>query len=157
MKKKKFELKVPMDFLDFIQLCNKHSVEYLVIGGYAVSIYGYPRSTKDMDVCIKRSEVNARKMIDVLNEFGFGSLGINVEDFLKFENFTQLGQPPLRIDIINELQGLDFDVAFENRKEVLIDEVVFNFIGYNDLLKLKELAGRPQDIADISKLKNRNK
>jgi hypothetical protein len=110
-----------------------------------------------MDICIKRSEDNSQKMIEVLNEFGFGSLGLKADDFLKFENFTQLGHPPLRIDIVNELNGLDFDKAYNNKKEVLIDKVVFNFIGYNDLIRLKELAGRPQDIADISKLKNRNK
>lgn len=151
------QINLEEDFLDFIALCNVYEVKYLIIGGYAVSIHGYPRSTKDMDVCIQLSEENAQKMIRVINDFGFGSLNLTKEDFLKSDFITQLGYEPLRIDILNDLDGVSFDDAWQNKKVVNIAGVPVNFIGYNELLKVKEKAGRPQDIADISKLKPRNK
>ncbi len=82
-----------------MKLCNKYEVEYLVIGGYAASVHGYPRSTKDFDVCIKISEENAQKMVEVIKDFGFESLKLNKNDFLKRDFITQLGNEPVRIDI----------------------------------------------------------
>lgn len=144
------------DFLDFIKLCNQHQVKYLVIGGYAVSIHGYPRSTKDMDICIQLSEDNALKMLTVVKDFGFASLKLTKADFLKKHYIIQLGYEPLRIDIINDLDGVSFDIAWKNRKEVKIMDVLIHFIGYHELLIVKQKAGRPQDLADINKLKKRN-
>jgi predicted nucleotidyltransferase len=151
------KLNLETDFIDFLKLCNKYEVEYLVIGGYAVSIHGYPRSTKDLDVCIKISEANAKKMVYVINEFGFESLKLKEEDFSRRDFITQLGQEPVRIDILNDLNGVPFEFAWKNRKEINFEGCKINFIGYNELLKVKEKAGRPQDLADISKLKSRNK
>ena len=145
------------DFLDFIRLCNNYNVKYLVIGGYAVAIYGYPRLTKDLDVCIQVSEENAGKMTQVINDFGLGSLKLKKEDFLTKDFVTQLGYPPVRIDILNDLDAVSFDDAWKKRIVVTISDVAINFIGYDELLKVKEMAGRKQDIADIEKLKKRNK
>ena len=155
MKKKQISLEG--DFLDFVNLCNKHNLRYLVIGGYAVSIHGYPRSTKDMDICIELSEANAEKMVLVINDFGFGLLNLTKYDFLVPHYFTQLGYEPIRIDIMNDIDGVDFVEAWENKKIVRMGDIDFNFIGYNELLKVKAKAGRPQDLADIHKLKQRNK
>lgn len=151
------KLKIETDFVDFIKLCNKYEVEYLVIGGYAVSIHGYPRSTKDFDICIKISEENAMKMVRVIKDFGFASLKLTKEDFLKRDFITQLGHEPVRIDILNDLDGVPFEEAWINKRVVDFEGSKINFIGYAELLKVKEKAGRPQDIADISKLKSRNK
>ena len=150
-------LKLETDFIDFVKLCNKYEVEYLVIGGYAVSIHGYPRSTKDFDVCIKISEENASKMVHVIKDFGFASLKLTKEDFLKKDFITQLGHEPVRIDILNDLDGVLFEQAWLNKKVMDFEGSKINFIGYYEVLKVKEKAGRPQDIADISKLKSRNK
>lgn len=151
------KLRLETDFIDFVNLCNKYEVEYLVIGGYAVSIHGYPRSTKDFDVCIKISEENAKKMVQVLDDFGFASLRLTKEDFLKRDVIIQLGHEPVRIDILNDLDGVPFDRAWANKRVVVFEGESINFIGYDDLLEVKKKAGRPQDIADISKLKSRNK
>ena len=145
------------DIIEFIELCNKHEVKYLVIGGYAVSIHGHPRSTKDIDVCIEMSERNASKMVQVINDFGFGSLQLNKDDFLKRDSIVQLGFPPLRIDILNDLDGVPFEEAWQNRKVVSFEKVLVNFIGYNDLLIVKQKTGRPQDMADVDNLIKRNK
>jgi predicted nucleotidyltransferase len=153
--KKKFKLE--NDFLEFLQLCNKHFVKYLVIGGYAVSIHGYPRYTKDLDICIELSDENAKKMVQVLKDFGMASLKLTEEDFKRKNFFTQLGYEPLRIDILNDMDSVPFEEAWKNKKVVEYEGITINFIGYAELLKLKEKAGRPQDMADIEKLKSRNK
>ncbi len=145
------------DFVDFVKLCNLHKVKYLVIGGYAVSIHGYPRSTKDLDVLIQLSEENAEKMKNVIDDFGFASLKLKKEDFLKPDFVTQLGHEPIRIDILNAIDGLDYEEAWKNRKMVSYEGEPIPFIGYNELLKIKTIAGRPQDLADINKLEKRNK
>ncbi|HET7116666.1 MAG TPA: nucleotidyltransferase [Hanamia sp.] len=145
------------DIIEFIELCNKHEVKYLIIGGYAVSVHGYPRSTKDIDVCIEMSERNAAKMVRVINDFGFSSLKLNKEDFLKRDLIMQLGFPPLRIDILNDLDGVPFEEAWQNKKIVSLENVPVNFIGYNELIIVKQKAGRPQDIADVDKLTKKNK
>ncbi len=151
------KLKLESDFIDFVKLCNEYELEYLVIGGYAVSIHGYPRSTKDFDICIKISEANAEKMVSVIKDFGLESLKLIKEDFLKRDFITQLGHEPLRIDILNDLDGVAFQQAWINKRIIDFEGTKINFIGYHELLKVKEKAGRPQDIADISKLKSRNK
>ena len=151
------KINLEKDIIEFIELCNKHNIKYLVIGGYAVSIHGYPRSTKDIDVCIEMSDANASNMVQVINEFGFGSLKLSKEDFLRKDFITQLGFPPLRIDILNDLSGVSFEEAWKNKKVVSFENVPINFIGYNDLLIVKKNAGRPQDLADVDKLEKRNK
>ena len=151
------KLNLEADFVDFVNLCNKYEVEYLVIGGYAVSFHGYPRATKDLDICIKISEENAIKMLQVINDFGFASLNLTKEDFLQRDLIIQLGHEPVRIDIINDLTGVPFEKAWENKKEIVFEGVTINFIGYTDLIKVKENSGRPQDVADVSKLKSRKK
>ncbi len=93
----KMRINLEKDIIEFVELCNKHEVKYLVIGGYAVSIHGHPRSTKDIDVCIEMSEKNASKMVQVINDFGFSSLKLNKEDFLKRDSIIQLGFPPLEL------------------------------------------------------------
>jgi len=149
--------KLEKDFLDFISLCNQYNVKYLVVGGFAVAIHGYPRYTKDLDVSIEISEDNAEKIMKVINDFGLSSLRLTKEDFLK-ENFvTQLGHEPVRIDILNDLDVVTFEEAWKNRKIVTMFDVPINFIGLEELLKVKAKAGRKQDIADIDKLKKRNK
>jgi len=89
------------DFVDFIELLNAHQVEYMVVGAHALAFHGRPRHTGDLDIWIKPSSANADKMVKVLKDFGFGSLDLTKEDFIKKNNITQLGYPPLRIDILN--------------------------------------------------------
>lgn len=145
------------DFEDFISLCNDYELEYLVIGGFAVSIHGYPRTTKDLDICINKTEENAKKVLAILKDFGFGSLNLKLEDFLKDDMIAQLGYPPIRIDILNDLNGIDFNIAFNNKRIVSMNGIPTNFIGYNELLLNKRKSGRDQDLLDIKKLQERNK
>jgi len=124
--------KLENDFIDFVELCNKYEVEYLIIGGYAVSIHGYPRSTKDLDIGIKISEDNAEKMVQVINDFGLASLKLTKNDFLKRDFITQLGHEPVRIDILNDIDGVPFEQAWKNKKIIEYEGKPINFIGYAD-------------------------
>ena len=110
-----------------------------------------------MDVCINKTEENAKKVLAILKDFGFGSLNFKTEDFLKDDMIAQLGYPPVRIGILNDLNGIDFNFAYKNKRVVGMNGIPTNFIGYNDLLYNKEKAGRDQDLLDIKKLKERNK
>jgi hypothetical protein len=141
------------DFRDFIELLNKHEVNYLVVGGLAVNRYGYSRNTGDMDIWIKNSEPNAIKMTDVIKDFGFGSLDISIDDFLSEGQVVQLGFPPMRIDIMQTLSGVDFEEAYLGKSVVSDEGVNINFIGINELIKNKEITGRYKDLADAEALK----
>jgi predicted nucleotidyltransferase len=141
------------DFKEFIQLLIKNKAEYLIVGGYAVGIHGYPRYTGDLDIWLNSTAENAALILKSVNEFGFSSFKLTQEDFIKPGNVVQLGYPPLRIDLLTEIDGVTFNECFENRKMVAIDGLIVNFIGYSDLLKNKKESGRPKDIGDIDNLK----
>jgi len=89
----------------------------MIVGAHALAYHGRPRHTGDLDIWIKPSPKNASRMIAVLNDFGFGSLGLTEQDFLKDNYVTQLGYPPLRIDILNAISGVEFDEAYSNKVE----------------------------------------
>jgi len=140
------------DFREFIQSLNGNHVRYLVIGGYAVALHGYPRYTKDIDIWIEMSPDNAARMVKALEQFGFGSLGLQAADFLVPDQIIQLGYPPNRIDLITTPPGVDFETCYASRVEVVIDDVTVNFIDLENLKKNKQAAGRLQDLADLQNL-----
>jgi hypothetical protein len=140
------------DFKEFIALLNKHDVKYLVVGGYAVAIHGYPRYTKDLDVWIALSPGNADKMLMVLNDFGFGELELTAEDFTKSDQIIQLGYPPNRIDIITSLTGINFNDSYENRLVIDLGDIEILVIDRDNLKKNKLATGRLQDLADAENI-----
>ena len=140
------------DFEDFIVLLNQHNVDYMVVGGYALAFHGKPRHTGDLDIWIDISDDNAGKMVRVIKEFGMSSLGLERMDFLKAGVITQIGYPPLRIDILNEIDGVDFKEAYPNKLIIDVEGLPVNYIGLNDLIKNKQVSGRRQDISDVNEL-----
>lgn len=141
------------DFKEFVKLLIDHKVEYLIVGGYAVGIHGHPRYTGDLDVWINPTLENANKVVKCVNDFGFGSFNLTSQDFIKEENVIQFGYPPLRIDILTSIDGVNFGDCILNKKDVEIDGMLVHFIGLVDLLKNKKESGRPRDIDDIENLK----
>lgn len=111
------------DFKEFIESLNANAVRYLVIGSYAVAFHGYPRYTKDIDIWIEMNPANAANMMQALEQFGFGSLGLKAADFLAPDQIIQLGYPPNRIDIITTPPGVEFEHCYNTRVEVDIDSV----------------------------------
>mgnify|MGYP001313642924 CR=1 FL=1 len=145
---------INQDFREFIALLNAKGVKYLVIGGYAVAFHGYPRYTKDIDFWIWLNEQNAARMIEVLADFGFASLGIHKEDFLNKNMVIQLGYPPNRIDLLTDLEGVDFEVCYERRQQIDIEGLMVNFIDAENLIITKRISGRMQDLVDAEKLES---
>jgi predicted nucleotidyltransferase len=140
------------DFKEFIQSLNDNRVRYLVVGGYAVAFHGHPRYTKDIDIWIELGAENAANLIKALEQFGFGSLGLQESDFLAPNQVIQLGQPPNRIDLLCSVSGLEFAACYDSRVTVEIDGVPVSFIDLENLRKNKAASGRLQDLADLENL-----
>ena len=140
------------DFKEFIESLNDNGVRYLVVGGYAVAFHGHPRYTKDIDIWIEMTPENAAKVVNALDQFGFGSLGLKEADFLVPDQIIQLGYPPNRIDLMSTLPGVDFSTCYSSRIQIEVDEVPVNFINLDNLKKNKKASSRHQDLADLENL-----
>jgi hypothetical protein len=140
------------DFRDFVELFTANDVRFLIVGGYAVAAHGLPRYTGDLDAWVWVSSENASKVVRSLEAFGFSNLGLTADDFDEPDRVVQLGDPPYRIDILTSIEGVEFDDAWERRVVLDLDGVKVPFIGRDDLLTNKRVAGRPQDIADVERL-----
>jgi hypothetical protein len=140
------------DFKEFIALLNQNKVDYLVVGGYAVAIHGHPRYTKDLDIWVWVERQNAEHIMAALSDFGFSSLELSAEDFLIKGYVIQLGQPPFRIDILTQVDGLEFEDCYPDKLVVDIEGVSVNFIDLENLKKNKLASGRFQDLADLENL-----
>lgn len=147
------------DFLDFIKLLNKHSVEYMIVGGYAVGFYGYPRYTGDMDIWINTSEDNANKMLVVMKEFGVVIPGLTKEDFMRDTDLSgvNFGREPLRIDILSSIDGVKFYECYPNKLVTDFEGVAMNYISFNDLKKNKLSTGRGKDKVDVEEIEKKMK
>jgi predicted nucleotidyltransferase len=144
------------DFNELLSVFNAHRVKYLVVGGYAVSFHAQPRATKDIDLFIKPDTANAKSVFTALAEFGAPMEGLTTEDFSQRGKFFRMGREPVAVDILTEIDGIDFDAAWENRVEGVIDTpsgLKAYFISGADLIAAKIAAGRPQDIADAEALR----
>ncbi|MBU2509860.1 hypothetical protein KJ966_00905 [bacterium] len=150
MKLEKFELS--RDFEDFIRLLNHHKVRFLIVGGYSVAFHGYPRYTKDIDLLIAVDSENAQKMVQVINDFGFASLGLKEDDFLETEMIIQIGMEPNRVDILCGITGFQFNDYYEKREEFVNNDLTLPFVNKEGLTQLKMLAGRTKDLADLEEL-----
>ena len=140
------------DFREFIQSLNDNDVRYLIVGGYAVAFHGHPRYTKDLDVWIWVDERNAKNVVRALDQFGFSSLKMTADDFLDPNMVIQLGHPPNRIDLIMNLEGVEFDSCYRARVEEEIGGIKLMFIDIENLKKNKKAVGRYQDLADLENL-----
>lgn len=145
------------DFEDFIKMLNKHQVDYLIVGGYAMAFHGKPRYTGDLDVWIDISETNADKLLAVMNDFGFASLEFKKDDFLKENLINQIGYPPLRIDIITSIDGVLFKDAFSKKLTIDLDGYQANYIGLDELIQNKKTSARKIDLSDVEDLETKRK
>ena len=141
------------DFKELLKIFEKHKIRYLIVGGYAVMKYSEPRFTKDLDVFIATDQDNANSVYSALKEFGAPLENLSSEDFAHEGYFYQMGRPPLRVDIMMSIPGIEFDEAWKNREVVELDELKILFISRSDLIRVKEASGRPQDKIDIENLK----
>ncbi len=142
-------MEVQQDFRDLLALFNKHKVEYLIVGAYALGFHGAPRYTGDLDVFVRSDPINAGNIIQALREFGFGSVGLTAADFMEDGKIIQLGVPPVRIDIITSITGISWEQARAGRVEGLFGDLSVHYIGREDFIANKKALGRKKDLADL--------
>jgi hypothetical protein len=137
------------DFVDLLRAFTEANVRFLVVGAYALALYGRPRATGDLDVWIEATPKNAGRVMSALAAFGAPLAGVSVADFAREGVVYQIGVPPGRIDILTELTGLTFAEAWPGRLRRPFGEVDVDFIGRDAFLRNKRATGRPKDLGDI--------
>lgn len=140
------------DFKELLLALSAREVRFLVVGGYAVIHYSQPRFTKDLDLWLDPSGINARRFVQALAEFGAPLLDITEADFAVPGTQYVLGRPPVQIDFLTALPGLDFDVCWDAREEAEVEGVRIPYIGRRHLVCAKKNAGRHQDLADLEEM-----
>ena len=143
---------VNSDFSDLLRLFDAERVRYLVIGGYAVIQYAEPRFTADLDLWVSTDPPNAGAVYRALREFGAPLAGLTAGDFADAGYFYQMGVPPVRVDVLMGIPGVEFEAAWERRMEVDFDGLPVQFISREDLIAAKRASGRPQDLTDVRSL-----
>lgn len=137
------------DFKELLKLFNKHEVEYVIVGAYALAFHGCPRYTGDLDILVKSSPSNSKNILKAIKEFGFGSLNLAIGDFSSEKKVVQLGMFPIRIDILTSLTGLTWKRISSNRVKGKYGNTTVYFIGKAELIANKKALGRYKDLADI--------
>lgn len=145
-------IEFPSDFSEFLKLLNTHHVEYLLVGGFAVALHGYPRATADMDVWVARHRQNADRVVSALREFGFDLPALNAGLFLEPDRVVRMGNAPIRIEILTSIDGVDFNTCAHRAIAHDVDGVVVPVIGLADLKANKRASGRSKDLADLENL-----
>jgi predicted nucleotidyltransferase len=143
---------LPPDFKEFLKLLSAHQIKYLLIGGYAVGYYGYPRATADMDIWIAMNPQNAGEVVIALKEFGFNTPDLSVEVFLKPNQIIRMGMPPVRIEILTTISGVSFEECYPERVVDELDGVEVKLISLRHLKINKKAFGRHKDMDDLENL-----
>lgn len=145
-------IRLPNDFREFLRSLKDQQVKYLVIGGYAVGYYGYPRATMDLDVWIEKSPENADRIVLALRSFGFEVPELSTELFLNDDNIVRMGIPPVRIEILTSISGVIFEECYQRKQTVIVDGAEIELISLQDLKRNKKASGRAKDLNDLENL-----
>jgi predicted nucleotidyltransferase len=140
------------DYRDMLQCLLEEKVRFLLVGAYAVAVYGYPRATKDIDIFVRAAPENASSLMKALLRFGAPVSDISESDFSREGVVFQIGSSPRRIDILTRISGVDFERAYANRQTVSVEGMDVPVISLKDLIANKRASGRTQDLADLEKL-----
>ena len=146
------EIRLPPDFKEFLRSLSEHDVRYLLIGGYAVGYHGYPRATQDLDVWIAISRSNAERVTKALRAFGFDSPKLQDGLFMQEKSIVRMGMPPMRIEIITSISGVDFEECFASKVLDKLDGVEVSVIDLEHLKINKKASGRYKDLDDLEHL-----
>lgn len=143
---------VAEDLHDLLKAFIDHEVRFLVVGGYALAVHGHPRATGDLDVWIECEEANAARAYEALRVFGAPLQDLTVGDLTTPGTVYQIGLPPVRIDIMTRITGVEFEAAWCDQLDAVIDGLVVPVIGREALLTNKRALGRTRDLADVELL-----
>jgi predicted nucleotidyltransferase len=138
------------DLEELLSALNAHNVRYVVVGGYALAVHAQPRATKDLDVFIDRRPDNAKAVYAALAAYGAPLGDMTPEDFEKPNSVVRLGVPPICVDILQNIDGVDFDSVWQASSEHTVDGFRARYISAEHLIANKLASGRPQDLADVA-------
>ncbi len=145
-------MEVQQDFKELLALFNAHKVEYIIVGAYALAFHGAPRFTGDIDILVRPLQENAKKILSALEDFGFGSVNLTIDDFQKSDHVVQLGHPPVRVDIVTSITGVTWEEADQGKQTGLYGDVPVFFLGKEQYIANKRATGRLKDRADLEAL-----
>ena len=137
---------------EFLELLNSRGVDYVIVGAQSLAFHGRPRHTGDLDILVRPTPDNARRLLGVLTEFGFAQSRFKEADFVEPDQMIQLGRVPNRIDLLTSISGVTIDEAFGTRVSAIIDDIPVFTLGRDALIQNKRAVGRPQDLADLATL-----
>lgn len=142
------------DFRDFLQALNENKVEYLLVGGYAVILHGYPRTTGDMDIWVNRTKANYKKLVMAFMDFKMPVFDMTEENFLYHPSWDvfRFGRKPVAIDIMTKMAELNFEKCSLVAQQYNDEGLIINLVHYDDLIKAKKAAGRYKDLNDLENL-----
>lgn len=140
------------DFVEMLSALSDAGADFLVIGAHAVAVHARPRATGDLDLWVRPSPENARRVWEALALFGAPLDRLDPEDLVSDDLVFQIGLAPNRIDILTDVGGLAFETAWGRHLTVDVGGVEVPVIGKDDLITTKRAAGRPRDLADIAEL-----
>ena len=142
-------MEVQQDFKDLLALFNAHKVDYIIVGAHALAFHGAPRYTGDMDILVRPDSENAQRILSALKDFGFGSLGLTIDDFTSLDKVVQLGVAPVRVDIVTSITGVSWEDAAAARVAGTYGGLEVYYIGKKQLILNKRAIGRKKDLADL--------
>mgnify|MGYP003390196866 CR=1 FL=1 len=142
------------DYRDMLSILNDEGVEYLVVGAHALAAHGYPRATGDIDLWVRCSEENAKRVWQALRRFGAPLQDLTLVDLVTPDIVFQIGIEPRRIDLLTSIEAVTFEEAWPRRKSIVVDEIPISVIGRDDLLRNKKNTGRTKDLADAEWLES---
>lgn len=145
-------IRLARDFKEFLQLLRSEGIRYLLVGGYAVGHYGHPRATGDLDIWVAVDDRNAAALENLLRKFGFDVPELSVELLKQPRRVIRMGVPPVRIEILTGIDGVEFTDCYPRRQIAEIDGVPVDLIALDDLKRNKRAAGRHQDLGDLENL-----
>ena len=140
------------DFRELLLAFNAANVEYLLVGAHALAVYGHVRATKDLDVWIRPAENNADRVIAALTSFGAPLIDLSRDDLTSNGTVFQIGIPPLRIDLLTSIDGVEFEEAWSDRGTTQFADLPVFVISREHLIANKKASGRLQDLADVEQL-----
>lgn len=145
-------MEIRNDFKELLECFLKNDVRFIVVGAFALAWHGHPRYTGDIDLLVESTDENAQKIVQALRDFGFASVGLQVQDFVIPNQVIQLGVAPVRIDLLTSLSGVSWTDAWQGADQGNYGEVKVRYLGRREYITNKKACGRLQDLADLERL-----
>jgi len=140
------------DFVEMLSALCAAGVEFLIVGAHALAAHGAPRATGDLDIWVRPTSANARRVLEALRSFGAPLFDLTEDDLTRPDTVFQIGLPPSRIDVLSGISGVGFDEAWSHRVEISVGELTIPVLGREEFVANKRAAGRPKDLSDLALL-----